>query len=408
MRLFSWVPLHRDPIKRNFFTWGRLPTLAFFCAILLLGRTIVHLSSDDEAEHFMKKVFILGVTSSSQTAEFTTCKNQSKPSECVSLPSGIIRSTTNLELQHLWKSPYPRKGKVNIEPLKTLLAMAVGIKQKEVVNQIVKKFSSTIDSTVMLFHYDGFSSEWRDLEWIDKALHVSVANQTKWWFAKRFLHPDIVAEYDYIFLWDEDIEVHHFNPKFYLSIVRREGLQISQPGLDFGQSEVHHRITVRSRKGDVHRRIYASTRSLKCDENSTGPPCTGWVEMMVPVFSKAAWRCTWHLIQNDLVFAWGLDYKLGYCAQGDRTQNVGIIDSEYIVHKGIPSLGGSDMNKTNFGIPLDNSLSNASTLKTKASGLPCYDSRTQVRLRSYAELRLFEERWRKAASADACWRDPYP
>ena len=32
------------------------------------------------------------------------------------------------------------------------------------------------------------------------------------WFAKRFLHPDIVAEYDYIFLWDEDLGVQDFDP----------------------------------------------------------------------------------------------------------------------------------------------------------------------------------------------------
>ena len=32
------------------------------------------------------------------------------------------------------------------------------------------------------------------------------------WFAKRFLHPDIVTEYDYIFLWDEDLGVEHFHP----------------------------------------------------------------------------------------------------------------------------------------------------------------------------------------------------
>ena len=27
--------------------------------------------------------------------------------------------------------------------------------------------------------------------------------------------------------------------------------------------------------------------------------------------------------------------------QGDRTRNVGVIDSEYVVHKGIQTLGGS-------------------------------------------------------------------
>jgi hypothetical protein len=31
------------------------------------------------------------------------------------------------------------------------------------------------------------------------------------WYAKRFLHPDIVAAYEYIFIWDEDLGVDHFN-----------------------------------------------------------------------------------------------------------------------------------------------------------------------------------------------------
>lgn len=31
------------------------------------------------------------------------------------------------------------------------------------------------------------------------------------WFAKRFLHPDIVASYEYIFLWDEDLGVEYFD-----------------------------------------------------------------------------------------------------------------------------------------------------------------------------------------------------
>lgn len=33
------------------------------------------------------------------------------------------------------------------------------------------------------------------------------------WYAKRFLHPDIVAPYDYIFIWDEDLGVENFNPE---------------------------------------------------------------------------------------------------------------------------------------------------------------------------------------------------
>ena len=37
--------------------------------------------------------------------------------------------------------------------------------------------------------------------------------------------------------------------------------------------------------------------------------------MMAPVFSRAAWRCVWYMIQNDLIHDWGLDMQLGYCAQ---------------------------------------------------------------------------------------------
>ncbi|KAH1225495.1 Structural maintenance of chromosomes protein 4 [Glycine max] len=113
------------------------------------------------------------------------------------------------------------------------------------------------------------------------------------WFAKRFLHPDIVSIYDYIFLWDEDLGVEHFSPSRYVEIIKREGLEISQPALDPNSTEIHHRITIRARTKKFHR----------------------FVEGMTPIFSQSAWYCTWHLIQNDLVHGWGVDMKLGYCAQ---------------------------------------------------------------------------------------------
>ena len=64
-----------------------------------------------------------------------------------------------------------------------------------------------------------------------------------------------------------------------------------------------------------------------------------------------------------MIHSWGLDFQLGYCAQvtlqiffnfyesldyncdsstlsqGDRTKNVGVVDSEYIVHLGLLTLG---------------------------------------------------------------------
>ncbi|KDO45521.1 hypothetical protein CISIN_1g047246mg [Citrus sinensis] len=241
-----------------------------------------------------------------------------------------------------------------------LLAIAVGIKQKKIVDQI---FPSK-DFVVMLFYYYGVVDERKDLVWADRAIHVSAANQTKYtrgrvyvhgWFAKHFLHPDIVAEYNYIFLWDEDIGVAIFNPRQYLSIVKDEGLEISQPALDPFKSEVHHLITARRRNSKAHRRIYKFKASGRCDDYSTAPPCIGWVEMMAPVFSKAAWRCrrSRFCLQssycsdfvNDLIHTCGLDVQLRYCAQ--------------------------------------------------------------VRRQSYIKMQISRNRWKHSVEDDQCWVDPY-
>ncbi|XP_072969979.1 uncharacterized protein [Typha angustifolia] len=331
-------------------------------------------------------------TADLQSNEIGNCKNQCKPLGSELLPKGIVSQTSNLEMQPLWGSP-ERTDKAN--PSKSLLAIPVGIKQKEVVDKIVSKFPLT-EFTIMLFHYDGAVDEWRDLEWANSALHISAINQTKWWFAKRFLHPDIVAEYDYIFLWDEDLGVENFHPAKYLSIVKREGLEISQPALDTEKSQIHHGITARWKKGEVHRRFYKSNGGGRCNENSTAPPCTGWVEMMAPVFSKSSWRCVWHMIQNDLIYGWGMDYKFGYCAQGDRSLNVGVVDSEYIVHKGIPSLGGLNESKAQHGSPVSKDGDRFAVRMTK------------VRQRSFAEWKIFDKRWQNAAADDKCWTDRYP
>ncbi|KAK7816290.1 hypothetical protein CFP56_044164 [Quercus suber] len=281
------------------------------------------------------------------------------------LPHGIIQARSDLELRPLWSTSSSR-SKENGYRSRSLLAMPVGIKQKRNVNAIVQKFLPE-NFTIILFHYDGKLDGWWDLDWNNKAIHIVAQNQTKWWFAKRFLHPDVVSIYDYIFLWDEDLGVDHFNPERYLDIVKREGLEISQPALDPNSTDIHHRITIRARTKKFHR----------------------FVEGMAPVFSRSAWHCTWHLIQNDLVHGWGMDMKLGYCAQGDRTRKVGVVDSEYIVHKGIQTLGGS-------GLPAK-----------KRHGATAFDVRTEIRRQSTWELQMFKERWNQAVEEDKNWVDPF-
>ncbi|RCV10581.1 hypothetical protein SETIT_2G121600v2 [Setaria italica] len=248
----------------------------------------------------------------------------------------------------LARDPEHRKKELEaaatVSPMpKSLVAIPVGIKNKAVVDKLVCKFPAD-DFTVMLFHYDGAVEQWGDMEWSERAVHVA-------WF----LHPDVVAEYDYVFIWDEDIEVDAFNPVRYLDVVKREELEVSQPVLD-RRSEIHHAITAHAlspTEDGMHRRV----QNARCGngDGSTGrSPCEGWVEVM-----------------NDLIHGWGLDYKLGYCAKGDRAVNVGVVDS----HDG-----------------------------GKATALA---GRAAVRLRSFREMQIFNKRWEKAAAEDKPWSDSY-
>ncbi|KAI7747366.1 hypothetical protein M8C21_018636 [Ambrosia artemisiifolia] len=290
------------------------------------------------------------------------------------LPRGIIEAKSDLELKPLWPTS-SSKSKGDVFSTHNLLAVPVGLKQKRNVNTIVQKV-------------DG----WRDLNWHDKVIHIVAQNQTKW-FAKRFLHPSAVSIYDYIFLWDEDLGVQHFNPRRYLNIVKAEGFEISQPALDPNSTDIHHRITIRKKTNKFHRRVYDSRGSVKCSDDSEGPPCSGFVEGMAPVFSRAAWHCAWHLIQNDLVHGWGMDMKLGYCAQGDRSKKVGVVDSEFIVHQGIQTLGGASAKKTSDHVDL--------------SKKHVVDVRAEIRRQSTTELQIFRKRWEKAVKEDTWWVDPF-
>ncbi|GAB4825417.1 hypothetical protein Ancab_008290 [Ancistrocladus abbreviatus] len=244
------------------------------------------------------------------------------------LPPGIVVAESDFYLRRLWGNPnedLPKKPKY-------LVTFTVGFDQKDYINAAVKKFSD--DFQILLFHYDGRTSEWDQFEWSKKAVHVSAPKQTKWWYAKRFLHPDVVAAYEYIFIWDEDLAVEHFNADKYIKLVKKHGLEISQPGL-----EPNNGLTweMTKRRGD--REVHKETEEKPgwCSDPHL-PPCAAFVEIMAPVFSRTAWRCVWHMIQNDLVHGWGLDFALRRCVEPAH-EKIGVIDSQWIIHRVIPSLG---------------------------------------------------------------------
>ena len=163
----------------------------------------------------------------------------------------------------------------------------------------------------MLFHYDGRTTEWDDeFPWSKEAIHVSARKQAKWWYAKRFLHPSVVAPYDYLFLWDEDLAADFFDADEYVRLVAKHGLRISQPGLDITRGKKTYDVTTRRNGSEVHRNTVGGPGN--CSDVHQRP-CSGFVEVMAPVFSRDAWACAWHMIQNDLVHGWGLDLNFWRC-----------------------------------------------------------------------------------------------
>uniref|UniRef100_A0A2N9HX97 Lysine ketoglutarate reductase trans-splicing related 1 n=1 Tax=Fagus sylvatica TaxID=28930 RepID=A0A2N9HX97_FAGSY len=252
----------------------------------------------------------------------------SNPRGAERLPPGIVEAESDFYLRRLWGKP---NEDLTSKP-QYLVTFTVGYNQRMNIDAAVKKFSGNF--TILLFHYDGRTTEWDEFEWSKRAIHVSVHKQTKWWYAKRFLHPDIVAPYDYIFIWDEDLGVENFNAEEYIKLVRKHGLEISQPGLEPNKG-LTWQMTKRRGDQEVHK--VTEEKPGWCT-NPHLPPCAGFVEIMAPVFSRDAWRCVWHMIQNDLVHGWGLDFALRKCVEPAH-EKIGVVDSQWIVHQTVPSLG---------------------------------------------------------------------
>ncbi|KAL3680828.1 hypothetical protein R1sor_023784 [Riccia sorocarpa] len=260
----------------------------------------------------------------------TVHDRNNRPRGTEGLPLGLIVPETDLYQRRLWGDP---SEDLPDAPSRYLVTFTVGIKQKELVNKAVSKFPA--NWTILLFHYDGVIDQWDDLEWSKTAIHISASKQPKWWYVKRFLHPNVVAPYDYVFVWDEDLDLENFDAEKYIELVRKYGLEISQPALGPSDREPQWRMT--KRREDVEMHNSTQEREGRCTSPIL-PPCAGFVEIMAPVFSRKAWRCVWHMIQNDLVHGWGLDLNLHRCAQPGY-EKIGVVDSQWITHMRVPSLG---------------------------------------------------------------------
>lgn len=110
----------------------------------------------------------------------------------------------------------------------------------------------------------------------------------KWGLAKRHLTPELVANYEYVFIWDDDIAPATFNAETYLDILRRNSLDIAQPSLS-ADSYIFHPITA-NRGAPVGR-------------------LTNFVEIMCPAYSSRIWPAIYAYIDPEInELGWGYDY----------------------------------------------------------------------------------------------------
>jgi hypothetical protein len=140
----------------------------------------------------------------------------------------------------------------------------------------------------------------------------------KFQLAQRHLDPKD-HDFDYLFLWDDDLEIpDKFDPWRFVDLMRRNGLEVAQPALT-SDSEHSHAITLQ-RTGELRR--------------------TNFVEIMAPVYSRAAWEWLHARLDSDNFSGWGYDFAP---IPGER----GVVDCMPVAHRRkVRSDGRDDMART--------------------------------------------------------------
>lgn len=158
--------------------------------------------------------------------------------------------------------------------MKILYFSAVGYYGLKLLPDILTKFQG---ADKVFINYEGAINH----------IPSTVDTGNKWQLAKKHLHPDAVKEYDYIFIWDDDLKIEAFDLNEYIAACERNQLSISQPSLSWASYFSHH-ITL------TH--PYPVGR------------ITDFVEIMCPVYSRAGWAQFYPFLDDDNPVGWGYDF----------------------------------------------------------------------------------------------------
>jgi len=200
-----------------------------------------------------------------------------------------------------------------------LLAIPAGRQAKDNVDKIVRVMEPH-GLDVIIFHYDDADSS--DLDWYSRAHSVRVKGVAKLWFAKRFLTKEVVSNYDYIFLWDDDVyfEEGHFDAKRLISNLYKYNIQVAQPAV----------------KNSDWWEIWPTSG------NQVGR-WVDFVETMCPIYSTKAWiTCIQPSIQYHLSTGCGFDLSVFYPCAAQGFCRTALLEQDRMFHLNQKSMTASN------------------------------------------------------------------
>eukprot|EP01112_Ceratiomyxa_fruticulosa_P018343 TRINITY_DN5843_c0_g1_i1.p1 TRINITY_DN5843_c0_g1~~TRINITY_DN5843_c0_g1_i1.p1 ORF type:complete len:616 (-),score=92.80 TRINITY_DN5843_c0_g1_i1:132-1979(-) len=221
---------------------------------------------------------------------------------------------------------------------KSLVAMAVGKRATETVNKIVTRLGFDKYS-YMFFRYDDanvtitegnqtlsvYTNPFTQFAWFNKVVWVSVKSQSRFWYYKRFITPEMARHYEYLWFFDDDCDINDLNALDVQNIMHARDISIAQ-------------ISYNTKLGPKGLHIHTSQR----EPDPQNPHIGRWTTFTeigpALVWSSAAYQCGWHSIMLDTSCGFGIDGRwVDYC----QITKAAIIDKYSIIHKDLKTATGS-------------------------------------------------------------------
>ncbi|KAG9397004.1 Flavin containing amine oxidoreductase [Carpediemonas membranifera] len=206
-------------------------------------------------------------------------------------------------------------------PKRCVMSIPVGGHSKRLINKIVTRFGLEQFDFIFM-RYD--NSDWSELPWASEVTWVDIKRQGEWWYFPRFLTPTVAEAYDYVFLWDDDIDLNPepgkhggelFDPMEYLRIAEKHNLQMFQPGMTHSPGWWGSKATGR-----------------QTDHNDEGRFVT-FVEDMIPAFTRTFYsRVTHKHFHFDKSTGYLYDFMFARDGYRDGMGRYGVIDSTPVAH----------------------------------------------------------------------------